>query len=147
MKNKEHTHKKNHIYIKFIVTWRKNLVAQKTKNCTKKKWCQKLSKNVVGRMQVASRSNNVLLIVNEPYLCTMLIQNECVKNKKKPNLGIKARALQQNQWRRNKRMEMRVSLLQALLKSEQWVQGFYYEKIMFVAISLSSYNLVLLDTF
>ncbi len=44
-------------------------------------------------------------------------------------------------------MEMKVSLLQALLKRKQCVQGFYYEKIMFVAISLSGYNLVLLDTF
>jgi hypothetical protein len=77
----------------------------------------------------------------------MLIQNECVKSRKKPNLGIKVRASQKNQWRKNERMEMRVSLLQASLKKEQCEQGFYYEKIMFVAISLSNYNLVLLDIF
>jgi hypothetical protein len=77
----------------------------------------------------------------------MLIQNECVKSRKKPNLGIKVKALQQNQWRKNETMEMRVSLLQALLKRKQCVQGFYYEKIMFVAINLSSYNLVLMDIF
>jgi len=77
----------------------------------------------------------------------MLIQNECVKSRKKPNLGIKVKALQQNQWRKNETMEMRVSLLQALLKRKQCVQGFYYEKIMFVAINLSNYNLVLMDIF
>jgi hypothetical protein len=77
----------------------------------------------------------------------MLIHNKCVKSRKRPDLGIKAKALRQNQWRMNERMEMRVSLLQALLKREQCMQGFYYEKIIFVATSLSSYNLVLLDAF
>jgi len=116
MKKKEHKHKKTHIYMKFIVTWKKNSIAQKTKNHTKNKWCQKLLKNVVRRMQVASRSNNVWLIVNEPYLCTILIQNECVKSKKKPNLGIKARALQQNQWRRIERTKMKVSFVASFVE-------------------------------